>query len=720
MILLILFTGYLSYFGIETKQFNKIIKEKIIEKNKRLNINLKSLRIKLDLSDFSFNLQTQDPEIVYDKNTIQLKSIASNFSVKSLINKDLLIRKVKISSKKVQLMDLLAIVRIYKDNPKFFILYKIIKDGFLVADFELNFDENGKLKKDYKISGHVKEANLKLLNKKNIENINFNFNIINNKYLLKNLNTKFLKLDFNSELITINNFQKYINVEGDISNQDVKIPDNLLPIIFNHDVGKLNNIILGSKNNFSFKINKKFKIQDFIINSNLNIKNMNYNFENLILKNHIPKFENMVQLKNHKIKLDYIKNILTISGDGKFIIGGKKENIKYNIIKENNNYNFKSKLEIYNNLVVIKSLNYKKKKKVKSILSIEGIFNNNIGLSIKKLLYEENKNIFLFNDLIISKNFKINSLKKIDLKFTNTNKIKNKVVIKKNKTGYEIVGKTIDLTLLIDKLLDEDSNNDKISFLNKFNSNINVNVLKVFLNNESFVENLKGNFKIKNSRIENLAIISKFSDDKDISLTINTNGSNEKITTLYTGNAAPFVKRYKFIKGFDKGDLDFYSIKKNNISKSRIKIYDFKLKEVPLLTKLLTLASLQGIADLVTGEGIRFDEFEMNFTNESHLMNIDEIYAIGPAISIMMSGYIEKSKLISLRGTLVPATTINKVVGSIPILGKILVGKKTGEGVFGVSFKIKGPPKNLKTSVNPIKTLTPRFITRTLEKIKKN
>ena len=67
-----------------------------------------------------------------------------------------------------------------------------------------------------------------------------------------------------------------------------------------------------------------------------------------------------------------------------------------------------------------------------------------------------------------------------------------------------------------------------------------------------------------------------------------------------------------------------------------------------------------------------------------------------------------------------PATTINKFVSSIPILGNILVGKKTGEGVFGVSFKIKGPPKKLETTVNPIKTLTPRFITRTLEKIKKN
>ncbi len=135
---------------------------------------------------------------------------------------------------------------------------------------------------------------------------------------------------------------------------------------------------------------------------------------------------------------------------------------------------------------------------------------------------------------------------------------------------------------------------------------------------------------------------------------------------------------------------------------------------------MLTLASLQGIADLLSGSGITFNEFEMNYRNKDNGLIIDEIYAIGPSISILMDGYIENDKLISLRGTLVPATTINKAIGSIPLLGKILVGGKTGEGVFGVSFKIKGPPKKLETTVNPIKTLTPRFITRTLEKIKKN
>ena len=223
----------------------------------------------------------------------------------------------------------------------------------------------------------------------------------------------------------------------------------------------------------------------------------------------------------------------------------------------------------------------------------------------------------------------------------------------------------------------------------------------------------------KNNDIYSFIVKSKFENNKIFNFTIKTDENNQKITTLFAGNAVPLVNKYKFIKGFSDGSLDFYSVKKDKKSLSTLKIYSFKLKELPALTKLLTLASLQGIADLLSGEGISFNEFEMKFSNEGTLMTIEEIYAIGPAISILMSGYVESKKLISLKGTLVPATTLNKVIGSIPLLGNILVGSKTGEGVFGVSFKIKGPPKNLKTTVNPIKTLTPRFITRTLEKVKK-
>ena len=165
--------------------------------------------------------------------------------------------------------------------------------------------------------------------------------------------------------------------------------------------------------------------------------------------------------------------------------------------------------------------------------------------------------------------------------------------------------------------------------------------------------------------------------------------------------------------------VEYESIISQEISNSNLIITDFKVSKVPALAQLLTLASLQGIADTLSGEGIRFKSFEMKSNSKENVMNIEDALAIGPAVSILLEGYVNKGKTVSLRGTLVPATKLNAIIASIPLVGDILVGKKTGEGVVGVSFKMKGPLKDIKTTVNPIKTLTPRFIVRAIEKMKK-
>jgi hypothetical protein len=194
---------------------------------------------------------------------------------------------------------------------------------------------------------------------------------------------------------------------------------------------------------------------------------------------------------------------------------------------------------------------------------------------------------------------------------------------------------------------------------------------------------------------------------------------DKKTLQLISDRARPFIKNFDFIKGFEDGKLEYESIISKKGSNSNLKITDFKVSKVPALAKLLTLASLQGIADTLSGEGIRFESFEMKSNSEGNVINIEDALAIGPAISILLEGYVDKGKIVSLRGTLVPATKLNSIIASIPVVGNILVGKKIGEGVVGVSFKMKGPPKAIKTTVNPIKTLTPRFIVRAIEKLKR-
>ena len=440
---------------------------------------------------------------------------------------------------------------------------------------------------------------------------------------------------------------------------------------------------------------------------------------NNFFKNYFDNYNNSILLKNNLIKLNYENKSLDIEGESDYSFDISFDKIEYKINKKKSSYDFLTLINFDSNPIQIKPINYSKEKNKKSNLKLKGSYNKN-KIKLNEIIYNEDQNFFEVRDLNLNNNFKIVDVNKVKVDYLNENNKKNEFTIEKDLTHYNLSGTSFDSYDLINDILLSD--NDK-SFLDNFNLSdetlLNINLNKVFLDNENFSKNLLGKVIIKNNKVHNLSLSSIFEDYGKFKLDVKTLDNNQKITSFYSDYAEPFVKNYKFIKGFKGGKIDFYSVKENNVSNSTLNIFDFKVKEMPALTKLLSLASLQGIADLMTGEGIRFNEFEMSFNNKNKLMTIDEIYAIGPAISILMSGYIETNKLVSLRGTLVPATTLNKVIGSLPLIGNILVGKKIGEGVFGVSFKIKGPPKKLKTTVNPIKTLTPRFITRTLEKIKK-
>ena len=722
LFILILIIFYLSFFGVKTNKFNDKIQSEISDINKKINLELKDITILLNPRNLSINIKTFEPVINFNNQQLKLEYIKTNISLKSLIYRDFSIYDLQISTKAIKLKNLVSLVRSFKVSTELFILEKIITDGFLVGNIKLNFDKNGEIKKNYEVSGFIKNGKLDFFKRYSLEDTNLFFNIKNNNYLIKDISTKFNQIKFSSPSINIKKKNDLFFVNGKLINSereiDIKLLKKLLAI---NTKNKLNikNINLSTNSEFTFNINKKLKISDINIKSILSLDKLTFKDSFLNLKRYLPNLDQTLQLTDHKIKINYNKNKLDINGKGKFLIGDKLDLLDYKITKKDNQYIFDTNINIKANPLIIKTLNYKKKEDTVSLLKLNGIYKVNKEIQFNLISLIENNNNFIVKDLILNNELKILDIDTVKLNFENTNNLNNRINIQKNQENYQIKGKVFDASKLIDVFFDNKETNSNSILSNNINTNIDIKIDKIYLDDEYFISNLDSKINLINSKIENLNLNSNYENDKQLTLSIN-HSDGKKITTLFSDHAKPFIKKYSFIKGFDEGSLDFYSIKKNNISTSKLKIYNFKLQELPALTKLLTLASLQGIADILTGEGIRFSEFEMSFNNDNNLMTINEIYAIGPAVSVLMEGYVEDSKLVSLRGTLVPATTINKAIGSIPVLGNILVGKKVGEGVFGVSFKIKGQLGDLKTTVNPIKTLTPRFITRTLEKIKKN
>ena len=636
-------------------------------------------------------------------------------------------------------------ISLFKKNEleKIDFLFNITGNNFSFRD--ISFDTNNinflserlnikKNKKDYLLEGNIKNKN-SLINKKLFQTIKLKypqFNLINTNFesdndFSFNINDK-LKVDnlvINSNILIDSSQFKKNNL---VSKNFIEIND--LIDLKDHEIkASYANKKLSIEGKGQVKLQNKFEFFDYEMTnngsdlnlvSNIQLSELDIKNQNLI-KGYLPKTKDILNLKDHKIKLNYKGNDLSLKGSGKIKLEKELNKIEYFFSTKDKKYNFETNLEINDTPLKIDFINYTKSKNLNSQLKIKGNYTKKFGLDFKKISLLSKNNSLVVNDLIIDKKNKLYKVDKIDLDYFDNSDKKNIFVLNRIKNNdYELNGLLLNADSLITNLLK--NNDDHQIDIFRENINITLNFSDVYLDNDNIVKNLNGKLRIVDNKVTQANISALFDNNENLKFTIKTK-DGEKITTLFSSRAKPLVKRYKFIKGFkdsDGGYLDFYSLKKEGISNSKLIIDNFKVKEIPVLAKLLALASLQGIADLLTGEGIRFTDFEMNFTNKDKLMTIQELYAIGPAISILIEGYIEENDIISLRGTLVPATTINRSIASIPLIGDLLIGKKAGEGVFGVSFKVKGPPKKLETTVNPIKTLTPRFITRTLEKIKKN
>jgi hypothetical protein len=134
---------------------------------------------------------------------------------------------------------------------------------------------------------------------------------------------------------------------------------------------------------------------------------------------------------------------------------------------------------------------------------------------------------------------------------------------------------------------------------------------------------------------------------------------------------------------------------------------DYRLENMPFMTRLLSLASFQTVASLLSGEGIPFTTLKADLSLEDGRLALQHARAFGGAIGINLDGTIDiKAGMLDLAGTLVPAYTLNSVFGDIPILGPLLVGPE-GSGLFAVAIHIYDRLGEPKIDVNPASAVAP-------------
>jgi hypothetical protein len=709
---LIILTLILTTTGLETRKFNTIIKKNINIYNSNINLNLNEIKFKLDIKQVSLFLESSNVKINYHNFKIPTKTLKVYVDFVSIIKSKPKIKKVILDVNELDINQLKKMSLIFKpSNLNSFVKNKITQ-GKLKMELEIYFT-NENLLENFIARGTVTNLKANLKNKINLDKTNFSFFADKADILIQNIFAETgpikiingdMKLRISNGIMLDSNFKTSLLYAGKFKEYMELIKDSEYTKNLEYLEADLNN-------NFSINFDETYKVKNYNYQSAGKIIKANFNFQNpldnFLLNEKINKFS----LANTNIKTIVTPKKNSIDASGKYSLN--KSNFlmfSLNNIFDNKLLNLKLNID-YDKLIDLKVINYNKPKNIISNISIN-LEKKGKNTKIKELNYTDGSNKILAEDIILNEG-KFSSLKNISVQTNKEDKKNNNFSISFGKI-ISIKGNLLDANNLI-QFIDNNNNNNIFS---KINKKIEINLNNVIA---PLSENLK-NFnligKIENGKFVKISSKGDFGQNNFLDIKMKEDKKNKKkYLEIYSDLPGPILTEYDFFKGLTGGKLLYTSIinKENTISK--LIIENFKVINAPGLVKLLSLADLGGLADLSEGEGLSFDTLEINMSSFNNNKKFNEILALGPSISILMEGY-QNSNIISLRGSLVPAKTLNKLISKIPLIGEIVIPKELGEGLFGISFKMKGPPGKIKTSINPIRTVTPRFIQKIIDKKK--
>lgn len=515
----------------------------------------------------------------------------------------------------------------------------------------------------------------------------------------------------------------------------------LKPILKNYKTTE----VLESIYNSSGKVKGSVDLS-FPIKRKLRHKNFNVDITSSFSNTTIPSFINGHDLEGSSFSLELKNNNLKIKGNAKVINTPvyfsynrdiKKANESDYSVKGEFNASELSKLGLVDLPYTENKLDVDVKiRERKNITYINGEADiKKASISIPSINFikkagEDGKIVFVMkkydNERVEIKNFtvsgsdykiygsvdlsqsKIKSLDISNAKYAN-NDYSLSYNLKNNTHNISINGKKLDLSdVSFADLFKKDSESKSLKIIAK----ASIDTVKM-KNSESFSK-LTFDMNCSTKLCSSINAYAKTKGDAFIVLSVKPVGDSSSVM-LESDNAGSVINAFGLSKHVQGGRLTLEAtFSKNNsdsiIAQGLLQVHDFTAIKTPVLGKLLTLASLKGISDLLNNKGITFKRFAAPFHISKNVITLHDAKTAGASIGLTSEGTIDlNSGHIDLSGAIVPAYEVNKVLGDIPLLGNLLIGKKN-EGVIATKYRIKGPHEDAKITVNPLTILTPGFL----------
>ena len=186
---------------------------------------------------------------------------------------------------------------------------------------------------------------------------------------------------------------------------------------------------------------------------------------------------------------------------------------------------------------------------------------------------------------------------------------------------------------------------------------------------------------------------------------------------LKTNDAGYLASAFFGVDFIEGGILDLRGALATQSSPAQlmVTVENTRLINAPFFTQILSLASLRGLTDTLSGDGVLFSRIEAPITIGGGRYVVDGGRASGPALGLTVNGWVgTDSNGIDLDGVLVPSFGVNSMLGGVPIIGDLIVGRQ-GEGIFSITYSISGTLEKAQVAVNPLSAVTPGILRRIFE-----
>ena len=274
---------------------------------------------------------------------------------------------------------------------------------------------------------------------------------------------------------------------------------------------------------------------------------------------------------------------------------------------------------------------------------------------------------------------------------------------KQRKPKVIMSGKKLDLRRLVSKsLFDNESDIPPVQvFIDEKHP-----LKTVRLGEKSFLLNPIGQITNDGDKWTKIDLTGVLSNGGNVNLNLYKENQKRRVK-IKTDNGGALLSSLDWINTIEGGEFNLVgeftedTLEDQFIGNASIK--NFKLNESSVGVRILSLASLSGLSDAVTGAGISMRRAEVPFKVNKEDIRILGAKARGANVGVIASGSIvRKSEAVALKGEIAPANVINSILANIPVIKQII-----GDGIIAVTYEVDGTLEEPKVTVNPLTVFAP-------------